>query len=74
MIHQIHHNRDKNSHHGQKIGNKDIHHEGKKNRDHKHPQINLHMEIERANHRDVGTGTQKIHEHIHIAIGKKLRT
>ena len=34
---------------------------GKKNSDHIHPQIDLHMEIERANHREVGKGVQKTH-------------
>ena len=59
MLHRIHHNKDKNSHHGQKIDNKSTKYEGKKNGDHKHPSIDLYMEIERVNHRDVGKGTQK---------------
>ena len=45
----IYHNMDKNSNHGQRIVNKNIHQEGKKNR------------RESANHREAGKGTQKIH-------------
>jgi len=32
------------------------------------------MEIDHAKHREVGKGTKEAHVHMHIAIGKKLRT
>ena len=61
MIHWIYPNRDKNSHYGRKIGNKNIHHEDRKNSNHKHPWIDLHIEIKHANHREVGKGMKKTH-------------
>jgi len=61
MLHRIYHTRDKNSYYGQKIGNKNIHQEGKQNDDQKHPEIALHMDIKLTNHRKVGKGAEMYH-------------
>ena len=46
-------------HHDKKIGNKSTQEESKRNGDKMNLQIDLHMKIEHANHRERENGTQK---------------